>query len=154
MAFDVRRSSLAAIGNKEPWSPWPDLSSPPKPGLSPDSDLASRNEADRSPAEEQGSIGAGLMLENKRLFITGGAGFIGSNLAKILMEHNEIATFDNYARDAAQHVLGEDVKRIKTYRGDGLDGPASAKAVLEFRPTHIVHCAAVAGIDTVVQKPV
>jgi UDP-glucose 4-epimerase len=154
MAFDVRRSSLAAIGNKEPWSPWSDLSSPPKPGLSPDSDLASRNEADRSPAEEQGSIGAGLMLENKRLFITGGAGFIGSNLAKILMEHNEIATFDNYARDAAQHVLGEDVKRIKTYRGDVLDGPALAKAVLEFRPTHIVHCAAVAGIDTVVQKPV
>jgi UDP-glucose 4-epimerase len=94
------------------------------------------------------------MLENKRLFITGGAGFIGSNLAKLLMASNEIATYDNYARDAAQHILGADVKRIHAYRGDVMDGETLMKAVREFKPTHIVHCAAVAGIDTVRLKPV
>jgi UDP-glucose 4-epimerase len=94
------------------------------------------------------------VLTDKRIFITGGAGFIGSNLAKLLLSRNEIATFDNYARDAGKTILGADVKRIKTYRGDVMDGDALMKAVAEFRPTHIVHCAAVAGIDTVRQRPV
>lgn len=35
------------------------------------------------------------MLINKRIFITGGAGFIGSNLIRLLLAGNEIATFDN-----------------------------------------------------------
>jgi len=94
------------------------------------------------------------MFENKRIFITGGAGFIGSNLAKILFERNEIATYDNYSRDAAQHILGVDAQRLKLYRGDVLDGEMLTNAIVEFKPTHIVHCAAIAGIDTVRQKPV
>lgn len=94
------------------------------------------------------------MLTDKRIFITGGAGFIGSNLAKLLLDNNEIATFDNYARDAGKSILGKDVERIKTYVGDVMDGAALMQAVQEFKPTHIVHCAAVAGIDTVRLKPV
>lgn len=94
------------------------------------------------------------MLENKRLFITGGAGFIGSNLAKLLMGTNDVATYDNYSRDAAKFILGEDVSRIRTYRGDVMDGETLGAAIREFRPTHVVHCAAVAGIDTVRLRPV
>jgi len=94
------------------------------------------------------------LLRDKRIFITGGAGFIGSNLAKILLPLNEIATFDNYARDAGKTILGDDLNRVTIYRGDVLDGQALMDAVTEFRPTHVVHCAAVAGIDTVRLRPV
>ncbi|MCZ8316882.1 NAD-dependent epimerase/dehydratase family protein [Phreatobacter sp.] len=94
------------------------------------------------------------MLEGKKIFITGGAGFIGSNLAKLLLGANEVATYDNYVRNAADSILGEDVKKLKIYTGNVMDGEAIHKAVTEFQPTHIVHCAAVAGIDTVRQKPV
>lgn len=94
------------------------------------------------------------MLRDKRIFITGGAGFIGSNLAKLLLSDNEVATYDNYARDAGKNVIGDGLKHIKVYRGDVMDGQTLMEAVKEFRPTHVVHCAAVAGIDTVRLRPV
>jgi len=94
------------------------------------------------------------MLEGKRIFITGGAGFIGSNLARALMGANEVATYDNYTRNAASSILGGDAGQIKAYRGDIMNADALQSAVAEFRPTHLVHCAGVAGIDTVRQRPV
>ena len=49
------------------------------------------------------------MIKNKTIFITGGAGFIGSNLVKRLIEKNRIIVFDNLSRfslkdsDLAEH---------------------------------------------------
>src|SRR5688572_7270356 len=54
---------------------------------------------------QRGYAGVGAdMLTDKHVFITGGAGFIGSNLAKRLMGDNAVALFDNFSRNAAQHV--------------------------------------------------
>ena len=99
------------------------------------------------------------MLKGQRLFITGGAGFIGSNLAKRLIGQNEIAIFDNFTRNAAQHVLGDCVMNghgspLRVYQASILDFEALTAAVDDFQPTHVAHCAAIAGIDTVVKKPV
>ena len=41
-----------------------------------------------------------MALEGKRIFITGGAGFIGTTLARRLVDANEIVTLDNLHRDA------------------------------------------------------
>ena len=41
-------------------------------------------------------------MENKRIFITGGAGFLGKNIVKKYYDNNEIAI---YSRDEAKHYF-------------------------------------------------
>jgi UDP-glucose 4-epimerase len=94
-------------------------------------------------------------MQGGRVFVTGGAGFIGSMLIERHIRDNEIAVFDTMARDALQHraIDAVDRKRITIYQGDMLDADALAAAIADFQPTHVVHCAAVAGIDTVIKSP-
>ncbi|MCO6390165.1 NAD-dependent epimerase/dehydratase family protein [Aliihoeflea aestuarii] len=94
------------------------------------------------------------MLENKRVFITGGAGFIGSQTTKRLFDANEVCLYDNLSRNAMQHTLKGDDSKFRFVQGSVTDEKALSTAIAEFRPTHIVHCAAVAGIETVVKRPV
>lgn len=96
-----------------------------------------------------------MALENRRLLVTGGGGFIGSKLIERVIADNEVAVYDSMSRDALQHraISASDRARIRVFRGDVLDGSALLAAIDEFRPTHIVHCAAVAGIDTVIKSP-
>lgn len=93
------------------------------------------------------------MLYNKRIFITGGAGFVGSLLAQQLSEHNEICIYDNFLRDALQFRQNYDATKFNIVKGDILDSVELKKAIEHFMPTHIVHCAAIAGIDSVVKSP-
>lgn len=39
-------------------------------------------------------------LKGKQIFITGGAGFIGSTVIERLIEDNKITVYDNFRRDA------------------------------------------------------
>jgi UDP-glucose 4-epimerase len=41
-----------------------------------------------------------MALTGKRILITGGAGFIGTTLARRLVDQNEIVALDNLHRDA------------------------------------------------------
>ena len=41
-----------------------------------------------------------MALSGKRIFVTGGAGFIGTTLARRLVDANEIVALDNLHRDA------------------------------------------------------
>jgi UDP-glucose 4-epimerase len=92
------------------------------------------------------------MLEGAKIFITGGAGFIGSTLARRLVDTNEITIYDNFARDAISKTGLTDHKNVNVVKGDVIDEAAVAEAMLGH--THVVHCAAVAGIDTVIRSPV
>ena len=92
------------------------------------------------------------MLEGAKIFITGGAGFIGSTLAQRLVDKNEITIYDNYARDSISRTGLADHPHITIVKGDVTDEPAVAASMQGH--THVVHCAAIAGIDTVIKSPV
>ena len=91
-------------------------------------------------------------LEGKNIFITGGAGFIGSTLAERLIERNKITLFDNLARNSLQDKAVKDHSNLKLIEGDILEFDALARAMQGA--DIIVHCAAIAGIDTVIKRPV
>ncbi len=93
------------------------------------------------------------MIYNKRIFITGGAGFVGSLLAKNLAQNNQVCIYDNFLRDALKFRETNESNNIRIIRGDILDYKSLSTTIAEFSPTHIVHCAAIAGIDSVVKSP-
>jgi UDP-glucose 4-epimerase len=93
-----------------------------------------------------------VALEGKRILITGGAGFIGTTLARRLVDRNEIVALDNLHRDALSASDLLEHPNLTFVQGDVLDPDtlgAHAKGV-----THIVHCAGIAGVDTVLESPV
>src|SRR5262245_53558960 len=92
------------------------------------------------------------MLEGKRIFITGGAGFIATTLAARLVDSNEIVAVDNLHRDALSGTDLADHPNFTLHEGDVLDGELMVQ--LARGATHIVHCAAIAGVDTVLASPV
>ena len=94
------------------------------------------------------------MITGKTIFITGGAGFIGSTLAGRLADDNDVILYDSLARNALRGSSTEGHKNLKLIQGDVVDRQAIEAAIKTHDPTHVVHCAAVAGIDTVVKSPV
>ena len=92
------------------------------------------------------------MIQNKRILITGGAGFIGTSIALRLAATNEIVIFDNLHRDALKDSPIKDHPNVKLVVGDVMDGEALKRA---GRDVHIIiHLAAIAGVDTVMKHPV
>jgi UDP-glucose 4-epimerase len=92
------------------------------------------------------------MLDGKKIFITGGAGFIGSTLIGRLIEKNEIVVYDNLARDSLKDKSYRNHRNLRVIQGDVLDADAVAGA-MKGSDT-VVHCAAIAGIDTVTRSPI
>jgi UDP-glucose 4-epimerase len=90
-------------------------------------------------------------LTNKQIFITGGAGFIGSTLIGRLIDDNEITIYDDFRRDALTAKPYHSHPNLRVVKGNILDYPA-LKSAMEGAQ-YVVHCAAVAGIDTVIKKP-
>lgn len=92
------------------------------------------------------------MLAGQKILITGGAGFIGSTLAGRLVERNSVVVLDDLRRNALQHQPFRDHPNLTMIEGDVLDSEAVLHATEGVDV--VVHCAAIAGIDTVIQKPV
>jgi UDP-glucose 4-epimerase len=93
-----------------------------------------------------------VALQGKRIFVTGGAGFIATTLARVLVEQNEVIALDNLHRDALTATDLADHPNFEFHQADVLD--ADAVTELSRGATHIVHCAAIAGVDTVIESPV
>jgi UDP-glucose 4-epimerase len=91
-------------------------------------------------------------MGNKKIFITGGAGFIANCLIKRLVEDNTIIVYDNFHRDTLTSSGLGSHPNVKIVKGDVLDFELikSAMAGADI----VVHAAGIAGIDTVIKDPV
>jgi UDP-glucose 4-epimerase len=92
------------------------------------------------------------MVEGKKIFITGGAGFIGSMLIGNLVDLNEVVVYDNLSRDSLKNKSFINHPNLKIIQGDVLDYEHLLKSIQGSNI--IIHCAAIAGIDTVIKNPI
>ena len=92
------------------------------------------------------------MIEGKTIFITGGAGFIGSTLAGRLVDQNCIVVYDNLSRNSLKNKPFKNHPNLELVEGDVLDFEHVCQAMQGA--DIVVHCAAIAGIDTVIKSPV
>ena len=92
------------------------------------------------------------MLKNKKIFITGGAGFIANTIISRLIESNEIVVYDNFHRDTLTNSVFNNHKNLKVIKGDVLDLNSLTSGM---KGSEIcIHAAGIAGIDTVIKDPV
>jgi len=92
-----------------------------------------------------------------RIFVTGGAGFIGSALVRHLIENtdHEILNFDKltYAGTLSTVERVAQSDRYRFVRGDICDADAVRAAIAEFRPDVVTHLAAESHVDRSIDGP-
>jgi UDP-glucose 4-epimerase len=92
------------------------------------------------------------MLQEKTIFITGGAGFIANTLIKYYIDKNKIIVYDNFHRDTLSGSGYLKHPNIKVIKGDVLNFE-DLKFAMKGADI-VVHAAGIAGIDTVILNPV
>jgi dTDP-glucose 4,6-dehydratase len=92
-----------------------------------------------------------------RIFVTGGAGFIGSALIRQLIENtaHEVLNFDKltYAGTLSAVEPVAHSSRYRFVRGDICDAGAVRAAITDFRPDVITHLAAESHVDRSIDGP-
>jgi len=92
------------------------------------------------------------MINNKKIFITGGAGFIANVLIKHYVEKNKIIVYDNFSRDTLTGSGYKDHPNLTVVKGDVLDFDLLSSSMKGS--DIVIHAAGIAGIDTVTLNPV
>lgn len=92
------------------------------------------------------------MPNQKTIFITGGAGFIGSKIIERFIDEHQVVVYDNFTRDSIRNKPYRDHPHLKIIEGDILDLPHLKESMRGAQI--VIHAAAIAGIDATIQRPV
>ena len=91
------------------------------------------------------------MRNKKNFLVTGGTGFIGSNICKLLIElGHEVTIFDNNSRGELKRIR-ELNKKVKFIRGDIRDKKKFFKSLKNINS--IIHLAYINGTKYFYEKP-
>jgi nucleoside-diphosphate-sugar epimerase len=93
-----------------------------------------------------------VKVKGKRIFITGGAGFIGTALTRRLAEDNEVIIYDNLYHDAISRSGLLQHKNVKLIQGDILDLDKLKREIDDSQV--VIHLAAIVGVDNVLKDMV
>jgi dTDP-glucose 4,6-dehydratase len=93
-----------------------------------------------------------MILKNKKIFMTGGAGFIGAALIARLIENNDIIVYDTLQRNALKYTDLLKYPNLTVVQGNVLDRDKLTNTVEDSDV--VVHLAAIAGIATVIKSPI
>jgi UDP-glucose 4-epimerase len=91
------------------------------------------------------------MISGKKIFITGGAGFIANSLISTMIEQNRIIVYDNFHRDTLTGSAFATHPNLTVIKGDVLDFDKVLQSMGDA--SIVIHAAAIAGIDTVIKRP-
>lgn len=93
------------------------------------------------------------MISGKKILLTGGSGFIGSHMGEKLVEDNQLVIFDTGNRDSLSFTQLASHPNVEVVAGgDVLNAQQLKEATAGCQC--VIHMAGIAGIDTVVKKPV
>ena len=92
-------------------------------------------------------------ISNKRILITGGAGFIGSNLCGYFLENNEVICLDNFATGYRHNIDGFlSNPKFSLIEGDIRDFKTCETAV--FGVDYVLHHAALGSVPRSINDPI
>jgi CDP-paratose 2-epimerase len=92
----------------------------------------------------------------KKIFVTGGAGFIGFNCAKFFNEKKfEVKIYDNLSRKSSKINLNQ-LKKIKSIQaevGSTTNFNKLKKSILDFKPDLIINCSGQVAVTQSIANP-
>ena len=93
-----------------------------------------------------------MTIKNKRIFITGGAGFIGSAIVERLISENEVVVYDTLQRNTLDKTQFKNHPNLKVIQGNVLDEQMLNKGMKNC--DIVIHMAAILGVPIVIRDPV